>query len=213
MNNNGFNNNNCNTILITVIGIATLLVALVGATFAYFSANAVNDNKQSNNLSASNGVAITYKETGNLELLNAMPGSENKIKITVTNPEKTGKNNNTINNSTFKYNLVLYHDKDEFATNNEFKELTMNIVQTNSKSVNKLDSGVWTEFDLTDGAKFNGNTTTILSNQEIAPGETQTYEITLKYQETNNQSTNNSKSYSGHIMIENIENTNIIIED
>ena len=37
-------NGNKNTVLLTVIGVATLLVALVGATFAYFTANVSQDN-------------------------------------------------------------------------------------------------------------------------------------------------------------------------
>ena len=32
------NNNRTNTLLLTVIGVATLLVAVIGASFAYFTA-------------------------------------------------------------------------------------------------------------------------------------------------------------------------------
>ena len=38
---------NNNTVLLTVIGIATLLVAVVGATFAYFSAQLSGTENQS----------------------------------------------------------------------------------------------------------------------------------------------------------------------
>ena len=34
-----------NTVLLTVIAVATLLVAVVGATFAYFSARVTENNK------------------------------------------------------------------------------------------------------------------------------------------------------------------------
>lgn len=37
-----------NTILLTVIAVATLLVAVVGATFAYFTASVTNDNSETN---------------------------------------------------------------------------------------------------------------------------------------------------------------------
>ena len=45
-----------NTVLLTVIGIATLLVAVVGATFAYFSAQlSGTENQSTMTIQASNG--------------------------------------------------------------------------------------------------------------------------------------------------------------
>ena len=44
---------NNNTVLLTVIGIATLLVAVVGATFAYFSAQLSGTENQSTMMGAS----------------------------------------------------------------------------------------------------------------------------------------------------------------
>ena len=41
-----------NQVLLTVIGVATLLIAMVGATFAYFTANSVTGNADTNNISA-----------------------------------------------------------------------------------------------------------------------------------------------------------------
>lgn len=58
-----------NTVLLTVIAIATLLVAVVGATFAYFSANVTNDQKTT--VSASTAKAndvFTYTANNAIEL-------------------------------------------------------------------------------------------------------------------------------------------------
>ncbi len=49
-----------NTVLLTVIGIATLLVAVVGATFAYFSAQlSGTENQSTMTIQASNGGSST----------------------------------------------------------------------------------------------------------------------------------------------------------
>lgn len=49
---------NRNTVLLTVIGVATLLVALVGATFAYFSAT-ITDNSTSINVTSTQVSGLT----------------------------------------------------------------------------------------------------------------------------------------------------------
>ena len=57
--------NRKNTILLTVIAVATLLVAVVGATFAYFTAqggNTVNQNVTVESKRTSNGSFVTYGE-------------------------------------------------------------------------------------------------------------------------------------------------------
>ncbi|MBQ7141346.1 MAG: hypothetical protein IJO32_07590 [Bacilli bacterium] len=60
---------NRNNVLLTVIGVATLLVVLVGASFAYFTATA--------------STTADQVETGKLEITSALTGtSENRIKPT-----------------------------------------------------------------------------------------------------------------------------------
>lgn len=61
--------NNRSNVLLTVIGIATLLVVLVGASFAYFTATA--------------SATADQVETGKLDITSALTGTfENKIKPT-----------------------------------------------------------------------------------------------------------------------------------
>ena len=62
-----------NTALLTVIGVATLLVALVGATFAYFTATLSNESAQSISVTTATPVGLEY-EGSSLLLPNAMPG-------------------------------------------------------------------------------------------------------------------------------------------
>ena len=61
-------NNKANTLLLTVIGVATLLVAVIGATFAYFTAQ-IAGNETSDTLHVAAGtLEIAYENgTSNLE--------------------------------------------------------------------------------------------------------------------------------------------------
>ena len=54
-----------NTLLLTVIAVATLLVAVVGATFAYFGSFSTDDLKPSNvNVTTGSGQSVVFKTTG-----------------------------------------------------------------------------------------------------------------------------------------------------
>lgn len=80
------NNGNGNTVLLTVIGVATLLVALVGATFAYFSATITNNSQQSVQVQTAAPVGLDYKSNGAISLQNIIPGQSGTSTFTVTNP-------------------------------------------------------------------------------------------------------------------------------
>ena len=59
-----------NTILLTVIGIATLLVAVAGATFAYFSAQSKYEDQNSTlTITAGSGGSMKF-ESGLIDLKN-----------------------------------------------------------------------------------------------------------------------------------------------
>ena len=79
MQDNNNNNNKKHTILLTVIGIATLLVAIVGATFAYFTVQ-ISGNSSTNNVDVTTdtyGIEVTGLDNGTIELLNqSLPQSE-----------------------------------------------------------------------------------------------------------------------------------------
>ena len=92
-----------NMILLTVIAVATLLVAVVGATFAYFTASIQNDyNGQGSNGSAniSSGsvgsnntvVAEVDGQAGSFEATDVYPGHKEvaALKVTVTDPASGG---------------------------------------------------------------------------------------------------------------------------
>jgi len=98
MNGENENNRNGNTVLLTVIGVATLLVALVGATFAYFSAQINNEQAESVSITTAAPVGLEYLGGEEVVLDNIIPGAKNftraedgtisdaNDKFTVTNP-------------------------------------------------------------------------------------------------------------------------------
>lgn len=53
-------NTKTNTLLLTVIGIATLMVAVIGATFAYFTANQTSSESASTILLSAGELTVTY---------------------------------------------------------------------------------------------------------------------------------------------------------
>ena len=74
-----------NTVLLTVIAVATLLVAVVGATFAYFTATvAGNESASSVIVSTAKIGQITYVNGNTITLNNVYPGAKsNEITFTV----------------------------------------------------------------------------------------------------------------------------------
>ena len=65
-------NNKSNTLLLTVIAVATLLVAVIGATFAYFTARVSGEETASTVIVSSANLQITFADgTANLDTLSA----------------------------------------------------------------------------------------------------------------------------------------------
>lgn len=113
MNENGGKNN---TILLTVIAIATLLVVVTGATFAYFAA-VVSGNDKASSISitaASQGTTITASGGEPVKLQNIYPrgttaGSEWATKtLTLTSTKNEGNTGTSV--YTFKINVDASND-------------------------------------------------------------------------------------------------------
>lgn len=95
-----------NTVLLTVIGIATLLVAVVGATFAYFSAQlSGTENQSTMTIQASNGGSSTLDGGEAIVVKDIYPRDEAWVnkKIAVTY------DNTTATSGTYDYNVGLHY--------------------------------------------------------------------------------------------------------
>ena len=100
--------NKKNTVLLTGIAVATLLVAVVGATFAYFSATITNVNNTETVLKAAN-LGITF--TGTKEIPST--GTEQII-----NPGWTDTKTFTVENTSdydMTFNIVFHDTTNEFT--------------------------------------------------------------------------------------------------
>ena len=69
-------NNKGQSVFLTVVGVATLLVAIVGATFAYFSITVAGNNTASSIqvTTANLGTSVTFTDGTNINVTNIYPG-------------------------------------------------------------------------------------------------------------------------------------------
>ncbi len=213
-----------NTILLTVIGVATLLVALVGATFAYFSTQIQNDAQQSVGITTAAPAGLSYLGQ-KFELTNIIPGTTNtdeQGKFEVTNPGTS-----TVAQ---KYDLELVVDTNTLNNFDGDGQLLLSVTSANATVSNTADNATaitdGVQWDLTNGddltteqqakATAAGLTTkgtlaraaknyVFVQNQRIEPGVTQTYQMTLNFVNFENatQDYNQGKAFSAHVELKN----------
>lgn len=89
------------SIFLSIIGIATLLVAIIGATFAWFSISVTgNDNPSDIVITSGTLGQVSFEDGTNIEIANLMPGvfTTKTFTVSQTDPSATGK---------IAYNIVL----------------------------------------------------------------------------------------------------------
>ena len=167
-----------NTVLLTVIGVATLLVALVGATFAFFSATVSNQSAQSITVTTGTApAALEYKTVTQTALTNAIPDDETTGQFTVENKDSK---------YVYKYTLTLIIDSNGFAAKAGTKTNQLQY-QITSATSNKTGSEAHTPTlqnysTVTDMTKVtNGGGKVVVTDQIIGPGEKHTYNSKLKF--------------------------------
>ena len=134
-------NNKGSMIILTVIGIATLLIAVIGATFAYFTVTVRYKTTPSVVDVKSNTMVIEYESYNDIVYEGAIPGrpeegANNKLRFKVTSA-------NDMMTST-KYDVYLKITKNEFANSKNMENLVFYLYETNvGKSLlntNRVDS-------------------------------------------------------------------------
>ena len=97
-----------NRAILLIIGIATVLIALIGATFAYFTAQINNVNgDQSVMVTTATVEGVIYTSTDPIVLNHAMPDSSDTGSFTIENPNTTAK---------AIYTITFVPDFDNFVT-------------------------------------------------------------------------------------------------
>lgn len=138
-----------NTVLLTIIGIATLLVAVVGATFAYFSAVAQGNNNASTiKITSNNGGTSGFIGGEAITLTAIYPKTDawvnKKITVTYNNPSTT--------TGTYKYAFTIKYSN-TFSTD----QLKYTFTGGYCSDVTKTSSNACT----TAGGTWTANSTTV----------------------------------------------------
>lgn len=177
-------NNNGNKAIILVLGLVTVLVALVGATFAYFTAQINKPNgDQSVAISTTTVQGIEYTSGDPLIIKDAIPGVSSSTKFSVRNP-------NTAANAS--YTLSFVPIEDTFTNTDGANQLVVTV--TGGSLVSPV------ELDYTDGA--NAVKQTVAADVNIDANKTDEYEATVKFAETQvSQNTNQGKNFSGYFEV------------
>ena len=188
-----------NTVLLTVIAVATLLVAVIGATFAFFTVNITGNDSATSFIIKTATLGIVFTSGNTITLDNLMPGDPRIYDSGDDNYQApkvfTVKNTSTVD---MKYNIVWQGVINEFTTVISLADdLTYGVASSS-------DTGDNTPPTVTAPTAMpaNGNST-MLSTITISPQETHTYTLTLEFLNTSsNQNIHQGKNFIGVVNIE-----------
>ena len=174
------------TIFLSIIGIATLLVAIIGATFAWFSITVTgNENPSDIVITSGNLGQVSFVDGTNIEIDNLMPGNYTTKTFTIsqTDPSATGK---------ISYNIVLNVKSNTLtpAANNEFVHSLKASGNTNGGTLAQIKSPVVPEQSM------------VIGSGVIEGYEVHTYEYTIGLNNANfDQNEAQGKTFSGYLSV------------
>ena len=165
------------TIFLSVIGIATLLVAIVGATFAWFSATIAGNESASNiTVTAARIANAVFEETNTVTATNALPGWSDSKEFTVSRPA----------GSSVSQNYVITLGYTNSGITDLYYVLTKNAVKGSETQISAsaatitIDTGTFSSAD----------------------AETNTYSLLFKFKETGaDQNAQQGKNFTGLIQV------------
>ena len=172
-------------VLVIIVGIVAVLLAFIGATFAYFSAviNTIGGN-ESVVIKTVVVRELEYNQTKSLLLENAEPGNSDEGGFTVHNP-------NT--NATATYSMEFVVDSNNFTNTDGDNQLIFTLSGGNLSTPKTIDFTNSTEYPA-------GKRVSLLENVTISSNNTDTYTTKIEFVEKNiNQNSNQTKTFVGHI--------------
>ena len=196
-----------NTVMLTIIGIATLLIAVVGATFAYFSAQVSGLETQKEDVIKSATVGTTFNGGTEVTAANIYPKEEawgTKV-FSITSNSSTG--------VTTSYNISLVIDAndspDGVTPNKTFESGALSYTLTGTESgastAGKLASSDGAITELSAGKSILLGTATINGND--GKTVTQAYELKFFFKDTGkDQNANQGAQFKAHIVISDTTN-------
>ena len=203
-------NSKTNTLLLTVIGVATLLVAVIGATFAYFSAQVSGLEGQKEDVIKSAMVGTTFNGGNEVTAANIYPKAEawGTKKFSITSNSSTG--------VTTSYNISLVIDAndspDGVTPNKTFESGALSYTLTGDKETGASTPGTLASSngekaitELSAGKSILLGTATI--NGNAGKTVTQAYELKFFFKDTGkDQNANQGAQFKAHIVISDTTN-------
>lgn len=177
--------NGKNKMILLILGVATVLVALIGATFAYFTAviNNVNGD-QSVVVTTATVQGVTYTASEPLVLLDAIPGDHAETTFSISNPNAS---------ASAEYGLELVIDANNFENTEGDNQLVVTISGgqiVGSKTIDCTDSSTLAK------------EIEIVSDVTLGPSDTDEYTVRVDFYETQSiQNTNQTKDFAAHIEV------------
>ena len=182
-------NNRGQSIFLSVVGIATLLVAIVGATFAYFSITAVgNENASSIHVTTAKLGDVVYSGNGGqINIENTYPGWHDQTSFTISTASGT--------TGTIQYQINLVVDNGQLPTADTRSEFIYSL------SGNATNNAAGTVIASLSNQKV-PSTTTTLATGTIVNEDTHSYDLSFLLKETgSSQDDLQGKAFTGHIQI------------
>ena len=198
------------TITLMLVAIITLLVLIIGATYAYFQATSNTGSDTDVNVLTATSDLLTFKIDKDINIIVSQSdfkkGAGNKSDSTKASAILTASNSKNIESSSDRYNIYFIIEANDFiyTTNNATAEILLNVTDPNGNKVENITGLVHTDkgFDITtrtggfllvpdyDITATRGNTTT----QEWK------VEVTLVNLDTD-QNKNTGKTLSGKLYV------------
>lgn len=176
--------NNNKRLLVIVLSITTIIIAMVGASFAWFTATVKNVNgNQSIKITTAVLEGVTFQASDNLAIINALPGDSTETTFTITNPNAS---------ANARYSLKFVTDVNDFT--NEAGDNQLVVTITGGDIVTPI------VLDFTNGEMKEDKQ--IITNIELNPKESDVYHALLEFRNIDsNQISNQEKTFVGHIEI------------
>lgn len=218
-------NNNGKGLFYGVVGVATLIVAIIGATFAYFTINATLDNTQADNIG---GTAADFGEgTVTYTITKVTDGTEALIplgsaSVGTATDQRTAALNAT--NMCVDTNGNKVCDVYKVVLTNNSTNASAVLSGTFTLTAADTDNFMWSSYEATGDAELakaslasataNAKTTTTLeTNQTLAAGASNTYFIMVWLNDTGApQNDDMAKQYQGTLAFNSGEGNKIVAQ-
>ena len=181
-----------NMVFLSVIAVATLLTAVVGTTFSFFTATATPEDQKDYKDTTINTatLGVVYAQDSAINLANAVPGATANYTLSVHNN----------GNVAIDFNLVWKNVTNTIAAVDTAGDVTYKIESCGTDaSCASSPTVVQAETKLPEAGS---ETITGASRLTISAGATNYYRVTVTIKETNAQQNNlQGKSFSGQVQI------------